>query len=370
VTQRARVAIVAFVVVAVAISLFVPTEDARTIDATTHGTMPWGYRAVHDLLTELGVSAGRFEDDVDALPASTTAWWLSMPALCLDLDDASDPTEGPRAWIASGGVGVVFLPGGARTGRCHLGAMALPPTRESKGNAPLLGLGPDRDVRVTPLRTFTDVDDAWIVRATRGGEPFVIERRLEDGTLVLVADARIVENRALADGDDALVAVDLVRAYGAPRVVEEPPWLLAGRARSTIGYLLSSPAIALLAGLALTALVVAWHGSLVPPRTIDGDSVPAPTLQAFVASLATLYAGSRDYPRLVARYRELTARRLRRHLGLPPHASLETVATRVERMRPALRARALLLERVDAPDAARFQSTVAGLDALAGEVLG
>lgn len=369
-TRTARFAIVAFVAVAIAMQLFVPTEDTRTMDATTHGTMPWGYRAVSDLLDELRASAGRFEGDLAALPARTTAWWLSMRGLCVRLDDGSDPTEDPRAWVEGGGVGIVFLPGSRRPDPCRIGGIDLPATHVGHGNGRLVGLGPDRAVHVEELRTFADVDDAWIVRATSGKDPFVIERRLGDGTLVLVADARVLRNRELDGADGALVAVDLVRAYGAPRLVEEPPWSLAGRARSAIGYLLASPAIALLAGLALTGVVAAWHGSLVPPRTIDGDLLPAPTLYAFVASVATLYAGSRDYPRLLARYREMTARRLRRHLGLPPHASLETVAARVERMRPAAGARALLMEGADTPDAAGFRHTVGRLDALVAEVIG
>jgi hypothetical protein len=162
-----------------------------------------------------------------------------------------------------------------------------------------------------------------------------------------------------------------VRAYGAPHVVEQVDAADAGRSRSAIVYLLRSPAIALLVGLALTGVLAAWSGSLIPPRTVDVDPVPAPTLQRYVASLATLYAGSHDYPRLLARYRELTARRLRRYLGLPAHASLDTVAARVERARPAVRdARALLVDAMDPTSAADLHAAVARLDALAAEVIG
>jgi hypothetical protein len=233
------------------------------------------------------------------------------------------------------------------------------------------GLGPSRTVKVTGLRTFDDADAAWNVRARIAGRPFVVERALGQGTLVVVADARIVQNETLADDDVALVAIDLARTYGTPRIVEAVRATgLGGRSRSAIAYLLGSPAIALLAGLCVTGVLFAWSGSLIPARTVDADPTPAPTLQRFVTSLASLYAGSHDYPRLLARYRELTARRLRRHLGLPPHASLETVAERVERARPGLRdARALLVEPSDPASAPDFHAAVARLDALAAEVM-
>jgi hypothetical protein len=364
--------IIALVVAAVAIDLFVPTEDPRTLESTSYGTTPWGYQAVYELLAELGASIGRFEDEVDGLPAQATAWWLAMPGLCVDFDDFSDPTAGVRAWVERGGVGVVFLPGDPRRSRCRLGGIALPATRASCATDRVVdGLGPNRKIRMKGLRTFADVDDTWLVRARFGGEPFVIERMEKDGALVLVADGRILQNSTLDEDDAALVAVDLVRAYGAPQVVEQTTAALSAHSRSAIVYLLTSPAIALLIGLALTGLLAAWRGSLVPPRTVDGDPVPAPTLQVFVASLATLYASSRDYAGLVARYRDLTARRLRRHLGLPAHASLEAVAARVERARPSVRdARAVLVNPVDATSAATLEHAVARLDALAAEVIG
>src|SRR5262249_36623472 len=86
--------------------------------------------------------------------------------------------------------------------------------------------------------------------------------------------------------------------------------------------------------------LVAWRGGLVPPRTVDQDAPPAPTLETFVTSLATLYAGSHDYERLLARYRDATARRLRRHFGLPAEVPLDTVPPRAEPPRGPRRARA------------------------------
>jgi hypothetical protein len=362
----ARIAIMVVVALAIVIELFVPDEAPRTYESTTHGTMPWGYRAVHDLLVELG-APGRFEARVDELPARATAWWIGPPGIC---DDVPDPTGEVQSWIDAGGVAVVFVPADIHQTNCRFAGTALPPAVPPTAER-IEGLGPSRRVHINNLYAFANVDDTWIVRARYGRAPFVIERVQQQGALIAVADARILRNETLAVDDVALVAADLARAYGLPRVVERIDPAADGRSRSAVVYLLRSPAIALLAGLALTGILAAWSGSLIPPRTVDGEPVPAPTLQRYVASLATLYAGSHDYPRLLARYRELTARRLRRYLGLPAHASLDAVAARVERARPARRdARALLVDPLDATTAADLHAAAARLDALAAEVIG
>src|SRR5439155_358872 len=82
--------------------------------------------------------------------------------------------------------------------------------------------------------------------------------------------------------------------------------------RGALVYLLASPAVAPFIGVVLVGLLLAWHGTLVPPRRLAASGVGAPTLDTFVDALAGLYARTRDWPRVAARYRELTAARLRR----------------------------------------------------------
>ena len=56
-----------------------------------------------------------------------------------------------------------------------------------------------------------------------------------------------------------------------------------------------------------------------------------PTLETFVSSMASLYAGTRDHARVLERYRELSAERLRRHFGLPPGLARSALADRIRR---------------------------------------
>jgi hypothetical protein len=53
---------------------------------------------------------------------------------------------------------------------------------------------------------------------------------------------------------------------------------------------------------------------------VQDVDVGAPRLDAFVDAVAALYARSGDHARVLARYRTLTARRLRRRLGLSADA--------------------------------------------------
>ena len=67
------------------------------------------------------------------------------------------------------------------------------------------------------------------------------------------------------------------------------------------------------------------------PYDVQGFDPAVPTLEAFVSSMAALYAGTRDHARVLERYRELSAERLRRHFGLPHGLSRLALADRIHR---------------------------------------
>jgi hypothetical protein len=153
--------------------------------------------------------------------------------------------------------------------------------------------------------------------------PFALARSLGAGQLVVVADARIVSNARLAQGDAAPFVFDWVRDYGAPWIDEH----FHGVVPESRGlrYLAGSPAWA--AGVGLLALggLVFWRGQAWPLRRVDEVDPDAPTLSTFVDSVALLYAGSRDHERVFERYRALGLERIRRILGLAPGTPVEIV---------------------------------------------
>ena len=109
---------------------------------------------------------------------------------------------------------------------------------------------------------------------------------------------------------------------------------------------------------------------VLPRRSIDAADPPAPALDRFVASLASLYARSRDQGRVAERYRELTLARLRRHFGLPA----ETPAKRiVERLRRDRRLSPALLACLTEPEPPRGEAALRAqarrLDALVKEAV-
>src|SRR5207245_6297700 len=91
----------------------------------------------------------------------------------------------------------------------------------------------------------------------------------------------------------------------------------------------TSPALLVFCGLALTGVLFTWQGNLVPPRALPGPETDTPGLDAFVDSLAALYAGTRDHARVLERYRELAAARLRRPFGMPPAPPVGVLAERL-----------------------------------------
>ena len=135
--------------------------------------------------------------------------------------------------------------------------------------------------------------------------------------------------------------------------------------RSAAAYLLTSPALAVFLGLAVTGLLFAWQGALVPARQVSEVDSGAPRLDAFVDAIAALYARTGDHARVLERYRALTASRLRRHLGLAPDTPVTVLIQRLGRD-PRLDPRALeLLAAGEAPAGERaLRGVVRALDGL------
>ena len=373
-TRRARIVLVVASVVLALVALLVPEQDGKLLEATTYGTMPWGYRATHDLLVELGFPVVRHHEPLEDLPAHATAWWLAPRGACADADESTtEPAWYPAKWVAAGGTAVVFLPEVMNATRiCDVDGYGTPSRTPADRDSPatVTDVGPARTLHIPRLLTF-DARADWVVRATHGNRPLVLEQPVGDGHLVVVADARLLQNLTLAEADTAPFIVDLVRAFGVPHIVEDPIARPGTRASSAIAYLATSSAAAMLAGVLATGLLIAWRGTLIPPRTVDAGGVAAATLQTFVDSLARLYAGTDDHQRVLTRYRELTAARLRRHLRLSANTSLAAIAERLGRGRPlAHDARALLLDPANVGTPGELRAAVGRLDALAAEVIG
>jgi uncharacterized protein DUF4350 len=345
----ARASLVGAFVVLLILGSFA-TEDTRPDSPTTFGTVPGGYRALFDLLTELGFPVTRAYDVPDAGTPAATRWWVDARKLCAP---EAEPWTGAD-WVRDGGgTAVVFLPWAPREAKCRLTDDVVIPDRVPAGEVWRLDVGgaegPVQTLHVTldvtrtletpTLLAFGSPGD-WVRRAGVDRWPFVLERRLGRGTLVLVADALFLRNAWLDRADAAPLAVDLVRAYGVP--VFDEPELGPHVRRSAATYLLTSPALGVFLGLAATGLLFAWQGALVPVRQVTEVDAGAPRLEAFVDAIAALYARTGDHARVLERYRALTAGRLRRHLGLAPDTPVGALAERLARD-PRLDRRALRL---------------------------
>lgn len=153
--------------------------------------------------------------------------------------------------------------------------------------------------------------------------PFALERTIGAGRLVVVADARVLANARLDEADAAPFVFDWVRATGSPWIDEHAHGVVPES--STLRYLLRSPAWAAMLGLLVLGLLIGWRGWAWPVRRVEEVDPEAPTLSAFVDSVARLYARSRDFDRIFERYRALSLERIRRALGLAPGTPAEIV---------------------------------------------
>jgi len=161
--------------------------------------------------------------------------------------------------------------------------------------------------------------------------PLALERDVGSGRLVVIADARVLSNGRLARVDSAPFVFDWVRDYGPPWIDEHAHGVVPEA--GTFRYLAHSPAWATGVGLLLLGGLVVWRGHAWPKRVVAEFDPDAPTLAAYVDSVARLYSGTRDHGRVFERYRAVCLDRIRRALGLSP-------GTRVEIILASLRTRA------------------------------
>jgi hypothetical protein len=329
--------------------------------ATSYGVLPEAYGALHDVLRDLGVGVERSFASPRRLAPGTTVWWIQPHDACALLGETKpqavhDSGADLASWIRAGGTAVLFS---AELGKCsdelRIAGLALPavrlPSKRSDSDpdhgpvdvaidtlrghfSPRWVAGPiaavPRRLETPPLATFTAVPDGYAVVARVDGAPFALEAQIGSGRLVLGADATFLRNRWLDRGDAAPLAFDWVRAYGVPRLDEWEHGL--SETPGTLTYLIGSPALPVFAGLAATGLLFSWAGSSLPRRRIDEARLGPPALDAYVDSLARLYARAGDHPDVFERYRAYGLSELRRALSLAHDAP-------ADRIRDALRGR-------------------------------
>jgi hypothetical protein len=153
--------------------------------------------------------------------------------------------------------------------------------------------------------------------------PLALERSIGEGRLVVIADARVLSNGRLARVDSAPFVFDWVRDFG-PAWIDEHAHGVVPEA-GTFRYLAHSPARATGLGLLVLGVFVLWRGNAWPTRIVEEFDPDAPTLAAYVDSVARLYSETRDHARVFERYRAVCLDRIRRALGLAPGTGVEMI---------------------------------------------
>jgi len=167
----------------------------------------------------------------------------------------------------------------------------------------------------------------WIEADDR--TPLALERTLGKGRLIVIADARILSNGRLAKVDSAPFVFDWVTEYGPPWIDEHAHGVVPEA--GTFRYLARSPAWAAGLGLMLLCTLVIWRGHAWPTRVVSEFDPDAPTLAAFVDSVARLYSRTHDHARVFERYRAVCLDRIRRALGLAPGTGVEIILASLRR---------------------------------------
>lgn len=366
---------------------------------TSYGAIPEGYGALYELLSQLGLSKGRSFAEGEGLPEGATVWWISPRGLCEraetgDLSDAESGVWRSLPWVERGGTAVIFLPewpeaclrdvelGGVRmpfrvldvahdrsaSGAPHEAPTPSPgkPGAHAAAEPGTIVEGPlDPEPRALGpgMASFHSSAGFQVLAWDQTGGALVVSRELGAGRLVFVSTALPLRNQWLDHGDASLLAVDLATALGPPLFDEREHGLLPSP--RAVPYLLRSAALPAFAGVALLALLMLWWGRAPLPSRTDPEVEPPPSLEGFVASIAALYAGTRDHAEVLRCYQELALGQLRRIFLLAPDTPARNVRDRVLASRELTEADVDLL--FDAPRARRkaeLLGEVARIDAL------
>ena len=330
--RRARwLAVAALLAVVLAISI--GSVDQRQLTRTTFGRVPGGYAAVYELLSELGMPVTRSLQAATELDHDRPIWWIDAALAC---DEATG--LGPSAWalfdwVRNGGTAVVIAPPSFESPCTGVADHPLP-RRTGSARTPVdsdrIGEGPllQSSYRLAPADLLTFVDAGrWTVVARIGADPFVLERRLGAGLVVVVADARVLRNRWLAELDNAPFALALATAYGVPRFDAHAHGFRLHA--SPVAYLVRSPALLVFVGLFLVALAHVWRSRLVPVRSLASSGADGGDLATYVDSLAALLAANPRQDQAVEAYRRIVESAIRRALHVSSSVSTDELADRL-----------------------------------------
>ncbi len=393
-SRSARWSVAIVFIVLLCIGMLTQGEDMEQT-MTSYGSVPGGYGALYELLEKLSVSQGRSFGQGASLPEDATVWWIAPKRLCAgveegDLSGAKSGVWRSLDWIASGGTGVVFLPNQPLTCLEDIVVAEFPvPTRlidldssdddlgasseeseDAAGENYLFGtLAPEpRSMEESHLRYFERSLGYEVLVQDPDRRPFAVARQLGEGRIVFVSTPSPLMNHSIGEGDAALLAVDLAVGLGAPFIDEREHGILPSP--DAIPYLLSSAAAPAFIGAAILVLAAIWRErAQIAPR-LQPDSALPPTMEEFVASIATLYSGTRDYPEVLRCYQEFIVSQIRRSLLMPSDMPERQVFARVRSLRSLTEEDLLPLEEMPTcRRASELHEKVARLDALAASIL-
>ncbi len=305
---------------------FYSRRDTMAESPTSLGRGAHGYGALYDLLDELDLEVERSYLRPEKLRGDAVVWFVAPHRQRGGLRGGKAVLEDLRPWVERGGTAVVF--GGEHF---NWSPVALELAESSEDFAAVIPGAqlPERSVELDEPRVFSvgDLSDGDV--SDESGLPFVVELSLGSGKLVAVADHRFLLNARLDAADNSIFAVDLVRAYGVPRVDERFHGLR--ETRSLLDVVGVGRLWLLVLSLCLLSLVAVWSRQRWPARMLQEPEVIEASLRSFVEALAGHYHRVREHGAVFQAYREGFLHRLRRQRGRDERMSDREFENRMRR---------------------------------------
>lgn len=319
--------------------------------SSSYSTGAEGFAAYADLLAQSGHSVERAKSSLDGLDAGAT---LVVADAALSDDDA----DAVRAFVDRGGRAVLVGEATSKLARALLGPSVAWAPRAVEVSHPLLPVPEVSGVRfVVSAR-----QGSW--RTTGPAAPFLGDEGrttaaaadVGSGRVVLLADASPLQNRLLAEADNAAFAVDLAGPSGRPVVfAERGHGAASGRG---LAALPGSWKAALVAGGIATVLAMWAAGRRFGPPEDEDRALPPPR-KAYVDALAVTLAKTGQPEASMAPLRDAALERLRKRAGLDPSATKDELRAAAEALGLTSEERAALFGAVTSDEDAMSLSRAA-----------
>ena len=173
--SRATRSAIAAAVLLMIVGVLLPDGSER-MTPTSFGTYPHGYRAVFELLMELGFPVRRSFDPPDRIAAGSSVWWIAPGGLCVGEEETA-PWQLDE-FLEKGGTAVVYMAEQQRPVRRKVALKIIKPGMDTKAVVARF----EAERQALALMDHANIARVLDGGATESGRPYFVMELVKGGS--------------------------------------------------------------------------------------------------------------------------------------------------------------------------------------------